>query len=90
MVMMELQPISISCDERAGGKCLIDMMEYTYISENPQILVNWFTRVGITWGLDGMQKPSEVEIEAKSDAQVNNDFEDEESEIFNHLSFINN
>ena len=40
MVMMELQPISISCDERAGGKCLIDMMEYTYISENPQILVN--------------------------------------------------
>ena len=37
-----------------------------------------------------MQKPSEVEIEAKSNAQVNNDFEDEESEIFNHLSLINN
>ena len=40
VVMMELQPISISCDERVGAKCLIDMMEYTCISENPQILVN--------------------------------------------------
>ena len=32
-----LQPINLSCDERAG---LVDMTEYTCISENPQILVN--------------------------------------------------
>ena len=47
-------PSTLAVMKELGPEWLIDKMKYTCISENPQILVNWFSRVGITWALDGM------------------------------------
>ncbi len=73
---LELQPINLGLPalKEVGAKWLVDMA--TYISDNPQMIVNGFIRFGITGALDGQETDdltvtgSEDDQELKSESEA--------------------
>ena len=62
---LELQPVNLGLSElkEIGAKWLVDMA--TYISNNPQMIVNEVIRSGITGALDGQETGDDEPVECQ-------------------------
>ena len=77
---LELQPINLSLPEmkEMGAKWLVDMA--SYISDNPQLVVNGFIHSGIAGALDGWEG-DEMDGLGSDEQELNSEDEFDECEI---------
>ena len=78
--MVELQPIDLGLPalKEIGAKWLVDMA--SYVSENPQFIVNGFIRSGITGALDALETDDmeKLEDEQEIDSDIDSDIVESE------------
>ena len=72
---LELQPINLGLPE-FGAKWLVDMS--SYISNNPQLIVNGFIRSGIAGALNGQETD---ETEGNQELDSEDDFNESEADF---------
>ena len=78
--MVELQPIDLGLPalKEIGAKWLVDMA--SYVSENPQFIINGFIRSGITGALDALETDDmdKLEDEQEIDSDIDSDIVESE------------
>lgn len=77
----EVQPVNLGLPalKELGAKWLVDAA--TYISSNPQVIVNGFIRSGITGAIDGEKTDDQAEPECDMDLDSADDFESEDESV---------
>ena len=78
---LEIQPFNFGLPElkEIGAKWLVDTA--TYISDNPQMMVNGFIRSGITGALDGQETGKDEPVEYQ-ELDSEDDFDKSEVDIY--------